>query len=213
MRGHQAGESKAGRKSWVRSRTFPRFWALLGVGEAWAWGWAGGLQSVALIGNTGGSPIFSSAAWMGQPVFLILFFCQRHVIEILKLSRKLFMSSIVSYRQLKCISAQSLSALLQTGQWVAVRGRLKPIQTGRRGDLIYDQSPLTNIARIALGDNGELQQYWVAQGRFNEAGTSVGAYFRRGDLPFYAAKAIWCLCIYVARISYFVHSGKTRRKV
>ena len=96
---------------------------------------------------------------------------------------------------------------------VAVRGRLKPIQTGRRGDLIYDQSPLTNIARIALGDNGELQQYWVAQGRFNEAGTSVGAYFRRGDLPFYAAKAIWCLCIYVARISYFVHSGKTRRKV
>ena len=30
MRGHQAGESKAGRKSWVRSRTFPRFWALLG---------------------------------------------------------------------------------------------------------------------------------------------------------------------------------------
>ena len=143
-------------------------------------------------------------------------FCQRHVIEILKLSRKLFMSSIVSYRQLKCISAQSLLALLQTGQWVAVRGRLKPIQTGRRGDLIYDQSPLTNIARIALGDNGELQQYWVAQGRFNEAGTSVGAYFRRGDLPFYAAKAPF-YGVYVFMLQglarYFVHSGRTRRKV
>ena len=68
-RGVQGWQKKLGQKSDISQD--------LGssrVGEAWAWGWAGGLQSVALIGNTGGSPIFSSAAWMGQPVFLILFF-------------------------------------------------------------------------------------------------------------------------------------------
>ena len=47
----------AARKSSVKSRTFPWFWAL----QRGTHGWVGRLQSVALLGNTGGSPIFHSA--------------------------------------------------------------------------------------------------------------------------------------------------------
>ena len=62
MRGHQAGEGVQGcqKKLGQKSDISRVLGSVLEFGEAWAWAWAGRLQRVALIGNTGGSPIFSS---------------------------------------------------------------------------------------------------------------------------------------------------------
>ena len=68
MRGHQAGEGVQGcqKKLGQKSDISRVLGSVLEFGEAWAW--AGRLQRVALIGNTGGSPIFSSGpdgtAWL-----------------------------------------------------------------------------------------------------------------------------------------------------